>query len=148
MCCKILSLPITLLARLILNFGIWPECWRLHCFFPLFKKRSKMKPGNYRGIHLTPQISKVMERVLGKLVLTFLDKSGALGENQFAYRRDHSFMDVLALNVVSWIIAFGKHRRVALYCSDVSGAFDRVDSIRFIVKLKSRGVHPVVVDFL
>ena len=96
-CCVSLALPITLLARCILEHGCWPCSWRTHWVLPLFKKRAKSDPGNYRGIHLTPQISKVMERLLGTLFLPYLEATGAYGPNQFAYRKKRSFMDALAL---------------------------------------------------
>ena len=147
-CCVSLALPISLIARSILNHGIWPRCWCLHWVFPLFKKRSKFDPGNYRGIHLTTQVSKVMERLLGKLFLPFLDKSGAFGINQFAYRQKHSFMDALAWNVMSWITAFMNKRKIALYCSDVSGAFDRVTTERLLEKLRRKGVREMILKVL
>jgi hypothetical protein len=147
-CSKSLALPIVLLSRMILEHGVWPRIWCKHWVFPLHKKKTKSNTGNYRGVHLTPQISKVVERLLGKLFLPYLDKSGAFGLNQFAYRRKHSFMDVLALNVMAWITAFGNHLRVGLYCSDVSGAFDRINTKRLLQKLKMKGLHPSILEIL
>ena len=56
-CCQQLAKPFRMLALLILKFGIWPESWMMHWIVPLFKKGATFIPGNYRGIHLTPQIS-------------------------------------------------------------------------------------------
>ena len=64
---KILALPITILIRKLLREHCWPEIWRLHWILPLYKKKTVSNPNNYRGIHLTPVISKVVERVLDKL---------------------------------------------------------------------------------
>ena len=147
-CWKSLALPTVLLGRCILRYGVWPRFWCTHWIFPLHKKRTKSNAGNYRGIHLTPQISKVMERLVGKLFLPFLEKSGAFGSNQFAYRKQRSFMDVLAWNVLYWITAFQKNQRVGLYCSDVSAAFDRVSASRLLQKLTAKGVHPHVLEVL
>ena len=60
-CSKSMAIPVTLLGRCIMRHGVWPRYWCMHWIFPLHKKRTKSDPGNYRGIHLTPQISKVME---------------------------------------------------------------------------------------
>ena len=69
----------------ILTFGEWPTIWRVHWVVPLYKRKSVYDPGNYRGIHLTSQISKVAERVIAGLFVPQLLCSGAFGRNQFAY---------------------------------------------------------------
>ena len=37
---------------------------------------------------------------------------------------------------------------MGLYCSDVSGAFDRVRCVRLVEKLRRSGLHPTIVRFL
>ena len=56
--------------------------------------------------------------------------------------------DALALNVLRWITALSRGSRVGLYCSDVSGAFDRVPTRRLIEKLRLKGVHPQIVKLI
>ena len=46
----------------------------------------------------------------------------------------------MAQLVLTWIRLFGRKRKVAVYCSDVSGAFDKVNSRRLLRKLRARGV--------
>ena len=43
---------------------------------------------------------------------------------------------------------FHSGHRVGLYCSDVSGAFDRVSAENLCAKLKKSGIHPQVFDVL
>ena len=57
-------------------------------------------------------------------------------------------MDALALNVLHWIFSFNSGSRVALYCSDVAGAFDRVSGPRLIDKLAAKGLHPNLLKLL
>ena len=57
----------------------------VHWVAPLFKRKSVYDPGNYKGIHLTSQISKVAERVIAALFVPQLIHDGAVGRNQFAY---------------------------------------------------------------
>ena len=76
-----LALPVTLLNRSILHHGTWPEDWRVHWLFALHKKKPKSNPCHYRGIHLTPQISKVSERCISNIFLPYLEKTGAYGPN-------------------------------------------------------------------
>jgi hypothetical protein len=61
-CAVELAVPMLLLAQAILLSGIWPAIWLAHWIVPLYKKNSVFKAENYRGIHLTAQMSKAMER--------------------------------------------------------------------------------------
>ena len=42
--------------------------------------------------------------------------------------------------MLTWLLAFQKKARVALYCSDVSGAFDKVRTSRLLRKLRAKGM--------
>ena len=43
---------------------------------------------------------------------------------------------------MSWLCLLVAGYRVGIYCSDVSGAFDRVSAKRLLARLRSNGVHP------
>ena len=94
----------------------------------LYKKKSVYLPDNYRGIHLTSQLSKVMERLLRHLFMPFIAKTVSFGPNQFAYTKEREARDALAHLVLVWLKALSKGRKITVYCSDVSGAFDRVSA--------------------
>ena len=139
-CADILAWPLLLLACRILKTGQWPDIWRMHWIVPLFKKKEVFKPGNYRGIHLTAQLSKAMERLLGQLWLPDMSKQPEFfGPNQFAYLPERGARDALAVMFISWLIGFQRKRKFGLYCSDVSGAFDKVDAARLGAKLRAKG---------
>ena len=101
--------------------------------------------GNYRGVHLTAQFSKAMETLLGRLFTPFLLKSVVFGPNQFAYTPERGARDALAHVAMVWIKALAKKRKVAIYCSDVSGAFDQVKLGRLAAKLEAKKIHPAIV---
>ena len=44
---------------------------------------------------------------------------------------------MLALLVITWLFGFKKGRKFLLYCSDVAGAFDRVNAKRLTEKLEA-----------
>ena len=95
-CARELGTPVAKLTRRILDSGEWPDGWRIHWVLPLYKKKSVWDPKNYRGVHLTAQLSKAVERLLGSLSLSFLQATGAFGENQFAYTTGRGCKDLLA----------------------------------------------------
>ena len=139
-CAKSLAYPIWLFALSILRVGSWPASWKEHWITPLYKKKSVSDAVNYRGIHLTSQVSKVMERFLGTTFIPYLHRISAFGENQFAYLPKRGARDALALLVLTWVHGFGMGNKFAVYCSDVSGAFDKVNKDRLLLKLKAKGV--------
>jgi len=146
LCAGALAVPFVKLARRIVRTGVWPEGWTVHWVHPLHKKKSVYEPTHYRGIHLTPQISKAMERFIGSLFMPFLSQSLAWGPAQFAYTEGRGARDAVALYVISWILGLSDGHKIAVYSSDVSGAFDRVSSERLLEKMGAKGVHRDVIQ--
>ena len=120
-----------------------------HWIFPLFKKGTGSKWENYRGIHLTVQLSKVAERVLAHIFIVPLSKNVPIfGINQFAYTQERGCRDMIAFLILSWLIEFSRGRRVAFYRSDVTAAFDRVDSFLLLQKLSKIQIHKKFYDVM
>ena len=122
-CAVELAQPVAALARAILQFGVWPDSWRTHWVVPIHKRKAKADPANYRGVHLTSQLSKVMERLPGNFFLPFLSRTGAFGPNQFAYTKGRGTRDALACNASWWIHCVAHGKKLVLYCSNVAVAF-------------------------
>ena len=112
----------------------------VNCVVPLYKRTSVYDLGNYRGIHLTSQISKFAERVMASLFVRQLIYTGAFRRNQFACMPERGARDALAQLVLTWISMFAQKRKIVVHCSDVSGALDKVNSRRLLCKLRARGV--------
>ncbi len=88
--------------------------WIKHWIVPIHKKKEVFKVKNYRGVHLTSQVSKVVERLIGSAVDDALpDKTPLFGPNQFAYTKDRGGRDALAFLVLSWIAGFNQHKKFA-----------------------------------
>ena len=72
-CAAELALPVTLLARKLLAAGRWPSCWRTHWAHGIHKRKSRADAKNYRGVHLTAQLSKVVEREIGSVFIPWAE---------------------------------------------------------------------------
>ena len=147
-CAAELALPVTLLARKLLAAGRWPSCWRTHWIHGIHKRKSRADAKNYRGVHLTAQLSKVVERAIGSVFIPWAESHGLYGPCQFAYSKGKGYKDALLVNVCNWLLRMERGERVGLFCADVSGAFDRVDQRILGRKLRASGLHPQVVAFL
>ena len=147
-CAKQLAYPVYLLGCAIVKWGEWPDVWRLHNIVPLHKKLSRHALKNYRGIHMTAHISKVLERFVAMVFEPHVTKHDLYGPRQWAYQRRKGARDTLAYLVARWLLALGTGHKVVLFCADVAGAFDRVDAKRLVRKLLAKGLHPQVVKVL
>ena len=147
-CADQLATPVVLLVRMLLREGCWPECWKLHWVVPLHKRKAVYKAENYRGVHLTTVLSKVAERVVNTLLSKYLQHSGAFGSSQFAFQQGLSCGDLVATLVCTWLLAMENREKVGVYLSDISGAFDRVETGRLLAKLRAAGVNDVMLRFL
>ena len=143
-----LARPLTLLTRKILEQGKWPDAWREHWIVALHKRASVYDAKNYRGVHLTPQISKAVERIIANLLQPYLVPLDIFGENQFAYTKQRGARDAIAFLVMTWIWSFEQKEKVGVFCSDVQGAFDRVRADRLGEKLHASGIPSPLVAVL
>ena len=139
-CAHELALPVAKLIRRIIAHGMWPSAWTVHWLMPLHKRKAVSNPDNYRAINLTAQISKAVERFLRPFFGPQLEDK-AFGQAQFAYRKRHGARDAVLYYVLSWIAGLNDGKKIGVYCSDVSGAFDRVDSEIMMTKLASFGLN-------
>ncbi len=146
-CVRPLSRPITALIRKVVANGRWPASWKLHRMSPLFKKGVVHKPTNYRGLHLTPVVSKVAERVIKIPFGNYLEAIDAFGASQWAFRKKRSCTDLVLLLICSWLLAFQRRRKVGVFLGDISGAFDRVDAEKLLKKLRRLGVCDILLAF-
>ena len=143
-----LAKPLQSLLQRMLETKSWPESWREHWVVPIYKKKAVFAASNCRGIHLTAQLSKVVERLLLPLIEPHISRTVAFGPNQFAYTKCRGARDALAYLTMSWLLALNRRKEVAVYCSDVSGAFDRVRAERLLEKLRCKIVHTTMVALM
>ena len=78
----------------------------------------------------------------------FLTDTVAYGPNQFAYAKGRGARDALALLTLTWLAAFDRGEKIMMYCSDVSGAFDKVCRKRLVQRLLAQGLHPDLAEIL
>ena len=147
-CAAELAPAIAILVRFLLRHRLWPSQWRMHRIHPLYKKGAVSAATNYRGVHLTDVLSKVVERVIARHLTPFFDRIDAYGVDQWAFRKKRSCRDLVALLVCRWLWALDNGFKVGIYLSDISGAFDRVDREILIERLRRTGLSDTLLEFL
>ena len=94
----------------------------------------------YRPISLTSVISKVLKRIIGKQVSSFIDKKGCLNGTQHGFRSGRSCLSALLSvfdDIMHMLEAGGSVDMVYL---DFSKAFEKVDHGILLHKLKALGI--------
>ena len=110
-----------------LSSGKVPSAYKLASVCPVFKKGDPYDSSNYRPVSLLPIISKVLESlVLQQLHDHLAITPGAIPNEQFAYRRNHSTEDLLTLAINNWQRSMDTGDYTAVLLLDMSKAFDRV----------------------
>ena len=145
--CDCLAVPFTIVVRRLFYEGCWPSAWKHHLICPIFKRGAALKPDNYRGIHLTTILSKVAERLVGIHLVSFLQRT-AYGDSQWAFSQGLSSRDLVAMLMMSIILAVCMGKKVGGFLSDISGAFDRVCKEYLLSKLQALGVGQTMLKFL
>ena len=84
-CASALPRPLALRSRKMLISNAWRTILRFHWIVSLSKRKAKSDAANYSGVRLTAQLSKVVERVVGRMFLGKFQRDGVFGERQFAY---------------------------------------------------------------
>ena len=97
-CALELASPLTRLIHHLVREHRWPELWRLHWVAPLLKKGTP-SPANYRGVHLSAIMTKIAERVVAQVLVTFWDSTHAFGLSHWGFRPQRSCRVLITLLV-------------------------------------------------
>jgi potassium voltage-gated channel Eag-related subfamily H protein 8 len=73
-----ISSPLAYICNKSLSTGIFPSCLKYSEITPIHKKGDKTDMSNYRPISLLPTLSKILEKVIYKWLLSHLNKYNIL----------------------------------------------------------------------
>ena len=71
----------------IFSTGLFPTEWSKAYLRPLFKKGSKLKPENYRGIAISPCMGKTFNAVLNLRLEHIVDEAGISNDMQIGFEK-------------------------------------------------------------
>ena len=120
--------------------GRWPAMWKIHRVSPLYKKGVVHKLANYKGLHITPVLSKVAERVIKIPLGNYLESTDVFGASQWAFRKLRGCANLVLLLVCTWLNAFQRRQKVGVFLSDIACAFGRVDTVKLLAKMTRIGI--------
>ena len=135
-----LTRPLTEIFRCSMNSGIIPEDWKKSVIVPVYKPGSlPYLVDSYRPIALTSVIVKILEKIIRKNVIMYLELNDVSFTNQHGFLSEKSTLTNLIETLNYFTKKVDERSNVDALYIDVSKAFDSISHNKLIYKLKKYG---------
>lgn len=128
----------------VITTGIFPEALKIIRITPIFKSGKREALNNYRPISVVSVFSKIIEKILKKRMLSYINKYSLIDEFQYGFLKDSSTLGA-AVDFINHISKSLDEKQVVIAVFiDLRKAFDVVSPIILLNKLEKMGFRGVV----
>lgn len=127
--------------NLCLESGVFPSVFKKALVHPIYKSGDRYSVNNYRPIAVLTTFSKILEKILSKRLLNYLNSQDIIARNQYGFRSGKSTEDaVLELTNTVANNVKNKVKTIAIFL-DLSKAFDTISVPLLLIKLNKIGIR-------
>ena len=132
----------------ILDTENYPEIWNYSLTQLIFKEGDKEDPGNYRGIALTSNLSKLFNAIMNSRIYTFLEVNKIIRQEQGGFTKKFRTQDHI-FTVQSILDKYLKKGQKVYACYvDLKKAYDSVWRQGLLHKLRKTGIDDKTVNII
>ena len=139
--------PLTYIYNQTFLTGVIPNEFKMAIVTPVFKSNDKESFSNYRPISVLPCFSKILEKLMYKRIIKFIDKHNTLNEHQYGFRKKHSTNHAILELVTKITKAIDSNQYTMGVFLDLSKAFDTVNHAVLLYKLEHYGIRGIVLEW-
>ena len=143
----IIAEPLSICFNKFVNGGVYPKSLKHTRVQPLHKKGSVFEAGNYRGIHLVSNFSKIFESVFKERIECFTSNFKITAEHQHAYIHGKSTTTAISALLEYIYKQISTDQLVLVLFLDMTKAFDVINHDLLIRKLEKYGFRNNILSF-
>ena len=136
---ELIAKPISDIFNLSIASSCYPDNLKPILVRPLYKKGSRSDPGNYRGLNLTSNISKIFDNLFKIRIESFLEDSELISPNQHGFTKLKSTDTACAMLMNFLLQKKSQKKFVILTQIDAEKAFDNVSHELLAMKMDRLG---------
>lgn len=130
-----------------LEEGMFPSEWKQATVIPIPKIKRTKKVNEFRPINKLPIYEKILEIIVHKQMVRYLEDNKLLIESQSGFREGHSCETALQWVISSWKKSIGENKIVGVVFIDLRRAFELVNRNILLQKLERYGLKGVVIKW-
>nr|VZI52338.1 unnamed protein product [Spirometra erinaceieuropaei] len=115
--------------------------WKSDTITPLFRSGSRASANNYRPVSFTSICCKIMEKIIKKALMQFLEQHHLLSDAQHGFRSGRSCLTNLLFTLERWTKARDEGSVVHAIYIDFKKTFDSVPNQRLLQKQRNAGIR-------
>lgn len=139
---------LTLIFQKSLKTHSLPQDWYSAVVIPVFKGGIRTKVNNYRPISLTSISCKLLEHIIAKHIICYLENNSLLYPHQHGFRTGLSTITQLIQTIHNFAKATDTREQVDVIAIDFAKAFDKVPHNKLIYKLETVGLNTTVINWI
>ncbi|VDL64430.1 unnamed protein product [Nippostrongylus brasiliensis] len=143
-----LSKPLSYLFNLSFYYGEVPQLWKQAIVTPIPKCSNASQVSDFRPISITPTPVKVMEKIIGGKLLSWMNRSHFIPKEQHGFLPGASTSTNLIDAYYDWCSALSVQKSVDIVYFDLSKAFDKVSHPMLLNKMQRLGVGHNVLSWV